>query len=91
MFSRFSRKRTFLLIFLFILAPIAAVVLITLLLTIGVRPALVFAPGHAVLGVATRLGFHAPKAVGVITTGLAWWAGIAAVGYAWEAAVRRSR
>lgn len=78
------KQRTFLLIFLFVLAPIAAVVLITLLLAIGVRPALVFAPGHAVIAAAKMMGFRAPKPVGVIATGLAWWAAIAAVGYLWD-------
>jgi len=79
-----SKPRSFLLIYLFVLAPIAAAVLITALLLFGVRPALVFAPGHAVIAAAKSLGMHAPKALGVITTGIAWWAVIAAAGWAWD-------
>ena len=85
------KQRTFLLIFLLVLAPIGAVVVISALLLFGVRPALVFAPGHAVIAAAKMMGFRAPKPVGVITTGLAWWAAIAVVGWGWEKTVHRRR
>lgn len=68
------RLRNVLLIF--VAAPIAAAVLITLLLLLGVRPHLVFLPGHIV-----KDAFHAPNAVGVLTTEVFWWGVIVIAGW----------
>ena len=61
----------------FVLAPIAAAVLITVLLLAGVSPHLVFLPGHAV-----KAAFHAHNRVGVLATELFWWALIVIIGLA---------
>ncbi|HEV7240749.1 MAG TPA: hypothetical protein VGQ36_16035 [Thermoanaerobaculia bacterium] len=71
-------------IFFLVLAPIGAAVTIGALLLFGVKPHLVFLPGHLVKSGLGSLGFHAPNAVGVLTTVFAWWILIAAVGLAWE-------
>lgn len=56
---------------LFVIAPIGAAVIISVLLLFGVTPHLVFLPGFAVR---SGLGFHTPNAVGVLVTLIAWWA-----------------
>lgn len=66
-------------IFLLVLAPIGAAVLVGALLLFGASPQLVFLPGHLV-----KSWFHAPNAVGVLTTVFCWWVPIAAVGLVWE-------
>lgn len=71
-------------IFLFVLAPVGAVVLIAALLLFGVHPPAVFFVGFAVRGALARIGIHAPNAVGVLSTVCFWWAVIAALGLAWE-------
>ena len=74
----------FLAIFLLVLAPVGAVVLISALLLFGVRPALVFAPGRVVKSLIEMGGVHAPNAVAVATTAIFFWAIIAAIGLLWE-------
>ncbi len=74
----------FLAIFVLVLAPVGAFVVITTMLAIGVRPQTVFAPGWAVLAMFKALGFHAPNAVGVISTVAFWWAVFVIIGLAWE-------
>jgi hypothetical protein len=76
--------RAFLAIFLLVLAPIGAVVLISALLLFGVRPPLVFAPGRVVKSLIEMGGFHAPNAVAVASTAIFFWAIIAAAGLLWE-------
>lgn len=78
------RGRVLLLVFLLVLAPLGAVVLITALLLMGVAPGLVFAPGHAAMRLLGNLGFRAPNAAGVITTVASWWAVIAGAGLVWD-------
>ena len=56
---------------LFVVAPVGAAVIISVLLLFGVTPHLVFLPGFAVR---KALGFHTPNAVGVLVTLIAWWA-----------------
>lgn len=56
---------------LFVIAPIGAAVIISVLLLFGVTPHLVFLPGFAVRN---ALGLHTPNAVGVLVTLIAWWA-----------------
>jgi hypothetical protein len=74
----------FLAIFLLVLAPVGAVVLISALLLFGVRPPLVFAPGRAVKSLIEMGGFHVPNAVAVVSTAIFFWAIIAAAGLLWE-------
>ena len=71
-------------IFLVVLAPIGAAVIVGTLLLFGVNPHRVFFAGFAVKSWLEALGFHAPNAIGVLTTVFLWWAVIAAVGLAWE-------
>ena len=72
-------ERAFLWIFLFVVAPIGAVVLVCAMLLFGMKPHTVFAVGFAV-----KSFLHAPNAVGVASTVLFWWLVIAALGLAWE-------
>lgn len=65
-----------------ILAPIAAAVLITLLLLLGVPAHLVFLPGHGVKAALAALGLQVHNRVGVISTEVFWWAVIVAIGFA---------
>ncbi len=76
--------RLFFWIFLLVLAPLGAVVLISALLLFGVEPSLVFAPGRAVKGLLEVCGFHVANRVAVASTAAFWWALIAAAGWAWE-------
>jgi hypothetical protein len=78
------KGRAFLLAFVFVVAPLGALVLITALLLFGVRPGLVFAPGHGVMRLVAMLGHRAPNAVGVITTAACWWLVIVVAGLAWD-------
>ncbi len=74
----------FLAVFVFVLAPIAAFVVVTMLLAIGVTPHTVFAPGWAVLSLLKAIGIRVPNAVGVVSTVALWWAVFVIVGLAWE-------
>lgn len=76
-------------IFLVVLAPIGAAVTVGALLLFGVGPHVVFFPGLLVKSWLKALGFHAPNAVGVLTTVFVWWVVIVAVGLAWERRRRR--
>jgi hypothetical protein len=72
-------------IFLVVLAPIGAAVVVGALLLFGVDPHTVFLPGHII-----KSWLHAPNAVGVLTTVFLWWAVIAVAGLAWERRRRRN-
>lgn len=78
------------LLFVFILAPVGAVVIVAALLLFGVRPHTVCLAGHPLKSVLSALGVHTPNFVGVLLTVLLWWALIAAVGAVWERG-RRNR
>jgi len=56
-----------------VVAPIGAAVVISVLLLFGVTPHLVFLPGFAIRAKLAALGLHAPNAVGVLVTLIAWW------------------
>ncbi|MDQ6800968.1 MAG: hypothetical protein M3041_09045 [Acidobacteriota bacterium] len=71
-------------IFLVVLAPIGAAVLVGALLLFGVTPRVVFFAGLALKSWLTTLGFHPPNAVGVLTTVFFWWVLIVVIGLAWE-------
>jgi hypothetical protein len=77
-------------IFLVVLAPIGAAVIVATLLLFGVEPHRVFFIGFAVRAWLAAFGFHAPNALGVLSTVFLWWAVIAAIGLAWERVAARS-
>lgn len=74
----------FLAIFLLVLAPIAAAVIVTVLMLFGVPPQTVFAPGRALKSFLEVCGFHPANRVAVAGTVALWWAVIAAAGLAWD-------
>ena len=74
-------NRLYLAIFVFVLAPIGAVVAVCAMLLFGVKPHAVFAIGFAVRSL---FGAHAPNAIGVVSTVAVWWAAIVIVGLLWE-------
>ena len=76
--------RLYLLIFLFVIAPIGAVVVISALLLFGVTPHTVFAPGFAIKSLFDAGGIRVPNRVAVAGTAFCWWAVIAVIGLAWE-------
>ena len=78
------RRRAYFWIFLLVLAPVGAVVMLSALLLLGVPAHLVFAPGRAVQSALASMGLHAANRVGVMSTGLICWAIIAAIGVLWE-------
>jgi hypothetical protein len=75
---------------LLLVAPIGAAVIIAALLLFGVDPHLVFLPGFFVKARLEALGFHAPNAVGVLTTVAVWWAIIVLVWLTLRRVLRRS-
>lgn len=81
-------SRTLFAVFLLVVAPVGAVVIVSALLLFGVAPRVVFAPGWAILSLLRQGGLHAPNAVGVAGTVALWWFLLAAIGWAWE---RRTR
>jgi hypothetical protein len=78
----------FLWIFILILAPVGAAVVVAALLLFGVGPQVVFAPGRAIQSLIHAAGLHAPNRVGVVTTVGLWWMIIVAIGLLWD---RRKR
>jgi hypothetical protein len=74
----------FLFLFVVIVAPVGAVVVVAALLLFGMHPRSVFAPGWAVKSLLESLGIHAPNAVGVATTVGLWWLLFVAAGLVWE-------
>jgi len=75
---------------LFVVAPISAAVIISVLLLFGVTPHLVFLPGFAVRTKLAALGFHAPNAVGVLVTLVVWWVIVVLIWLALRRLWRRS-
>ena len=71
-------------VFVFVVAPIGAAVIMTALLVVGVPPPLLFAPGFAMLSLLRAMGIHAPNAVGVVTATAVWWLAIVAAGAMWD-------
>ena len=81
----------FLALFIALVAPVGAVVVVAALLLFGMHPRSVFAPGWAMKSFLASLGVHAPNAVGVATTVGLWWLLFVAMGLAWEWRRGRSR
>jgi len=77
-------SRIYLILFLVVLAPIGAMVILSALLLFGVEPRWVFAPGRAIKALIEAGGIHVHNRVAVAGTGAFWWAVIAAAGLAWE-------
>ena len=75
---------------LFVVAPIGAAVMISALLLFGITPHLVFLPGFFVRAKMEALGFHAPNAVGVLTTVVFWWVIIVLIWLAVRRVLRRA-
>ena len=71
-------------LFLLVVAPVGAAVVVAVLLLFGVTTHTVFRPGFALLGFLRAQGVHAPNAVGVLTTVGMWWLIIVALGLTWE-------
>jgi hypothetical protein len=78
------------LVFLFVLAPVAAAVTVGALLLFGVDAHFVFYAGFVFKSWLKSLGVSAPNALGVLATVFVWWIVIVAIGLVWERA-RRSR
>jgi hypothetical protein len=72
-------------IFVLLLAPVAAAVVVSVLLLFGVPAHIVFFAGFAL-----KSWLNAPNAVGVLATVFIWWAVIVAIGLLWERRRRRS-
>ncbi len=77
-------------IFLVVLAPVGAAVIVATLLLFGAEPRLVFIVGHAVKSALKSLGVQAPNSVGVLSTVFLWWVVIVLIGLAWERGRRRT-
>jgi hypothetical protein len=71
-------------LFLFVVAPLGAAVVVAVLLLFGVPPRVVFAPGWGLKSLVQSAGVHAPNAVGVLATVGLWWFLFAALGLMWE-------
>ena len=74
-----NRKNVYLAIFILVLAPIAAIVVISALLLLGVPAHTVFAAGRAVQSL-----IGGPNRVGVASTAMMVWLIIVAIGLVWE-------
>lgn len=73
-------NRLWLAIFVFVVAPLGAAVLISVLLLFGVAPPLVFTPGRAFVAGFARAGIHLPRPFGVLVTVASFWIVIVALG-----------
>jgi hypothetical protein len=82
-------RRVYRWIFILVVAPIGAVVVISALLLFGVKPPIVFAPGRAVKALLEACGLHPANRVAVVSTAIAWWAVIVAAGLAITRSSRR--
>ena len=78
------------LVFVLVLAPVAAAVAVGALVLFGVPSHFVFYAGFLVKSWLKVLGLPAPNAAGVLATVFVWWIVIVAIGLVWER-TRRSR
>jgi len=78
------------LIFVCLLAPVAAAVVVSVLLLFGVSPHAVFYIGFVLRSWLEYLGKPVPNAVGVIAALSFWWVVIVAIGLLWERRRRRT-
>jgi hypothetical protein len=74
-----SERPVYRAIFVFVLAPVAAAVVVSVLLLFGVPAHFVFFAGFAL-----KSWLNAPNAVGVVATVFIWWVVIVAIGLLWE-------
>jgi hypothetical protein len=76
--------RLILAIFLFGVAPIGAVVVISALMLFGVSPQTVFTPGRVLVSTFAHAGIKVPRPLGVLATVAFFWAIIVALVFAVE-------
>jgi hypothetical protein len=76
-------------LFVCVLAPVAAAVVVGVLLLFGVKPYVVFFAGFAVRSWLKAIGAPAPNAIGVLSTVFVWWVVIVAIGLLWDRRRRR--
>src|SRR5579872_825170 len=86
---RSQPHRTYFVLFVVLVAPIGAAVVVAALLLLGVMPATVFAPGWALLALLRSWGIHARNAVGIVSTVGLWWLLLVLLGGVWECRQRR--
>ena len=77
-------------VFVCLLAPVAAAVVVSVLLLFGVKPQVVFYAGFAVRSWLKSIGAPAPNAAGVLATVFVWWVVIVAIGLLWDRRRRRN-
>jgi hypothetical protein len=81
-----SRERPlYRVVFVCVLAPVAAAVVVSVLLLFGVPARVVFFAGFAL-----KSWLKAPNAVGVLATVFVWWVVIVAIGLLWDRRKRSS-
>jgi hypothetical protein len=78
------------LVFVFVLAPVAAAVTVGALVLFGVPSHSVFYAGFLVKSWLKALGLPAPNAAGVLATVFVWWVLIVAIGLLWDRRRRRN-
>jgi hypothetical protein len=71
-------------IFLLVVAPLGAVVVISALLLFGVSPHFVFAPGRMLTALLEMCGLHVAVRVAVAGTAVFYWMLIVALGLGWS-------
>ena len=79
-----NHGRLFLLIFLFILAPLGTIVVISTMMLLGIELRVVFAPGREIQSLLNHAGIVTANRVAVASTAFLWWALLASLGLAWE-------
>ena len=79
-----NRNKVYIAIFVLVLAPIAAIVIISALLLFGVPAHTVFAAGRAIQSMT-----GGPNRIAVASTAFLVWLIVVAIGAAWELLLRR--
>ena len=74
-----NRRKVYLAIFVLVLAPIAAIVIISALLLFGVPAHTVFAPGRAIQSLT-----GGPNRIAVASTAFVVWLIVVAIGIVWD-------
>ena len=77
-------QRSILAIFLLVVAPIGAAVIISVLMLFGVSPQVVFTPGRVLVSTFAHAGIKVPRPLGVLATVAFFWAIIVALVLAWD-------
>ena len=77
-------QRSILAIFLLVVAPIGAAVIISVLMLFGVSPQVVFTPGRVLVSTFAHAGIKVPRPFGVLATVAFFWAIIVALVLVWD-------